>query len=283
MNDAVHRFLLEELDIRGSVVQIETVWQQIKAQHDYPAQVAELLGQMCAITSLIAANLKQAGRLTFQLRGHGDISILVLDCSESLNLRGYAKHAEALAPQQSLRELFGDGQLLMSLEQANARQPYQSFVPLEGDSIGDIFQHYLEQSEQQPAILILAANDERAAGLFLQKLPGADLKDEDGWNRVEMLLNTVKPAELLETEPVDLLQKVFAEEQVRIFEPKPVEHDFPPDWEKIRDMLRSIGKAEVESILAEHGEILVHDDLSNQHYRFSPEEALAIFNPPSIH
>lgn len=277
MSDMVTRFLLEDLDIRGSVVQLDKVWDLIQAHRNYPDAVRELLGQMCAVTALIAANLKQNGRLTFQLSGHGGgVSMLVIDCSESLNLRGYAKYGE-ISAQATPKDLFGDGHLLMSLDMEGAHQPYQSHVPLEGDSIGEIFAHYLAQSEQQPAILILAADDQRASGLFLQKLPDADTRDADGWNRVAMLANTLKPVELQHLGATELLGRIFAEENVRVFEPRPVQHDFPPDWDKIRQMLVSIGETEVRKLLAEHGEIVVTDDLSNHDYRFSQEEALALF------
>jgi len=242
----------------------------------------DLLGKICCVSVLVAANLKQTGRLTFQLGGHGAVSMLVVDCTETLNLRGYAKHVAEIAPDSTARGLLGDGQLVMSLETAESRQPYQSFVPIEGETINDIFQHYLAQSEQQPAILILFADKTQASGIFLQKLPGAEIKDVDGWNRISLLAKTIKQQELQELDPVNLLERVFPEETVRVFEPKLVSHDFPPDREKITDMLRAIGEAEVRNLLAEHGEIVVMDDLSNHRYCFSPDEALAIFQHSNL-
>jgi redox-regulated HSP33 family molecular chaperone len=58
--------------------------------------------------------------------------------------------------------LLGDGQLLLSLDAASMRQPYQSFVPMQGDSVAAIFEHYLTLSEQQPTRLLLAANTQLA-------------------------------------------------------------------------------------------------------------------------
>lgn len=283
MSDAVLRFLLEELDIRGAVVQLDASWQAIRARRDNPAAVDALVGQMCAITAIISANLKQPGRLTFQLSGHGPVSMLVIDCTQDLNLRGYARHA-GVGDARHLPELLGDGRLLMTLDVESAREPWQSMVPVEGDSIADVFEHYLAQSEQQPAVLMLAADAQHVGGLFLQKLPGADLKDTDGWNRMEQLARTLKESELLGLPAETLLSRLFHEETVRVFAPQPVRHDFPPQPEKIADMLRSLGQAEVERILAEHGEIHVRDDLSNHDYRLSPEEARKLFSEgPTLH
>lgn len=285
MNDFVCKFLLDDLDIRGSVVRLGPAWQKILAGRDYAAPVSAMLGEMCAITSVIAASLKQPARLTFQLSGHGPVSLMVIDCTESLNLRAYAR-AEALPEEAAtLGSLLGDGRLLMSLDEVGARQPYQSYVPIEGDSITALFEHYLAQSEQQPARLVLCSDAQQTSGLFLQKLPNADTKDADGWNRITQLASTVKPGELAELDPETLLSRLFAEETVRVFEPRTVTHDFPPDREKIATMLRSLGQAQLEEVLAEHGVVDIHDDLSNHSYRFTPEEVRALFDAgkPTLH
>jgi len=285
MRNTVTRFLIENLDIRGAVVQLDSVWQALCANRHYPPAVQTVLGEMCAVSTIIAANLKQPGRLTFQLSGPGPLSLLVVDCPESLNLRGYARHTLGEQGAAPLSSLLQDGQLLMSLDMDGARQPYQSYVPLEGDSIAAIFEHYLAQSEQQPAALHLFANGEQAVGLFLQKLPGAELKDQDGWNRVTQLASTVKQEELNGLDAADVLRRLFAEESVRVFEPRTVTHDFPPDRDKVATMLRGLGQEEVEHIIAEHGEVLIHDELANHEYRFTADEARALFGPaaPSLH
>lgn len=288
MENYVQRFLLDDLDIRGAVVRLGPVWQQMLAGRDYPAPVARLLGEMSATTLLIGGNLKQPGRITFQLRGSGPVSLLVIDCNERLHIRGMAKCDEAVPAAQltgNAPDLLGHGQLLLSLDLPSMREPYQSFVPLDGNSIAEIFEHYLKQSEQQPALFFLAADEHGAAGLFLQKLPGADERDADGWARIEHLASTVKPEELLGLPAEELLLRLFHEETVRVFDPRPVVHDCPEDWEKVRSMLRSLGRAEVDSILQEHGEVLIKDDICNREYRFDAQAIEELFreNPPTLH
>jgi len=282
--DLIQRFLFEDLDVRGALVQLGPVWRQIQRNRDYPNAVRSLLGEMAAVTAIIAGNLKTPGRITFQLSGHGAVSLLVIDCSETLNLRGFAK-SEGPIVGNSISELLGDGRLLLSLDVEGMQQPYQSYVPLEGETIASVFEHYLQQSEQAPAALFLAADGDNAAGLFLQKLPAADEKDADGWRRVHGLAQTITAGELLSLEAPVLLQRLFHEETLRVFEPKAVTHDFPPDREKISATLRALGRDEIESLLADHGEVVVSDDLSNHEYRFSADEARALFDtpPPNLH
>ena len=278
----VQRFLLEDLDIRGAVVRLTDVWEAMQDVRGYAPAVAHLLGEMSAVSTVIAGNLKQPGRLTFQITGHGPVSLLVIDCAETLNLRGYAK-AEGTPAAGTLAELVGDGRLHLSLDIEGMEQPYQSLVPLEGDSIAEVFEHYLAQSEQQPARLWLACSPRAAVALFVQKLPGADAKDLDGWSRVQQLAHTVREDELLGLDAEQILRRLFAEEDIRLFEARPVTHEWPADPDKIADMLRALGEDEVRAVLEEHGEVVVHDDLSNHTYRFDRGDVDALFRPPTLH
>ena len=282
--DMIQRFLLEDLDIRGAVVRLGPVWQQIVAGRNYPAPVNALLGEMCATALFIADALKQPGRITFQLRGNGPVSLLVVDCDERLNLRAMANAAPTVAA-APLRELLGDGQLLLSLDSPNMREPWQSIVPMQGESIAEVFEHYLGLSEQLPSRLVLAAAAGGAGGILLQKLPDADLRDADGWHRATGLAATVTRDELLALPAEELLTRLFHEETVRVFTPRTVLHDCPEDWDKVRTLLRSLGREELESVLREHGEVHIRDDLANRDYRFDAEAIEALFNekPPTLH
>lgn len=279
----VQRFLLEDLDIRGAVVRLDDAWQAMTARRAYPQQVSRLLGEMSAVAAIIAGNLKQPGRLGFQLSGSGPLQALIIDCTQNLELRGMARFAEATAPDGTgFAEMIGsEGRLLLTLDTPLNELPYQSFVPLAGASIAAVFEHYLAQSEQQPARLFLAADERRAAGLFLQKLPQADARDADGWTRIAHLASTVQPAELLDLAPAELLGRLFAEEDKRLFEPRQVSHRCPKDWEKVRHMVRQLGRAELEAILAEHGEVVVHDDICNHEYRFDAAAIAELLSAPA--
>lgn len=283
MSSTIQRFLFDGLDIRGAIVRLDDCWQQMQADRDYQPTVAQLLGETAAVTALIAGQLKQPGRLTLQLRGNGPIQLLVMDCNEQLQMRGMARSNPVVLP-APVPELLGahqGGQLMMSLDLPTARQPYQSYVPMVGDSIAEIFEHYLEQSEQQPSRLFATANSKAAVCLFLQKMPQADNHDQDGWSRISQLAATVKPAELLELDAETLLGRLFHEEiearGLRVYDAQTVVYHCPEDREKVADMIRSLGKADAETILAEHGEILIRDDICNRDYRFSAADVAQLF------
>ncbi len=275
----IQRFLLEHLNIRGAMVQLTCVWQALQTNRNYDGPTAAILGQMCAIAVVIAGNLKQAGRLTFQIHGDGPLSLLVVDCSDDLNLRAMAQTEDKIPPEGGLLELIGrNSRLQLSLDLPSMREPYQSLVPLEGGNIAEIFEHYLAQSEQQPAALWLACDKDCAAALFLQKLPGADALDADGWSRIRQLAHTVRDDELLRLTPEELLGRLFVEEDVRILDARPVIHYWPPDRKKIATMLYGMGEQEVRRILDEDGEVVINDELSNHRYRFDAADIDALFD-----
>lgn len=279
MIDAVRRFIIENLDIRGAFVHLGPAWQSMHARRDYGAPERNLLGELAAVTTLIGTNLKQPGRITFQLQGHGPVRMLFVDCDEQLRIRGIVK-TDGFVAAAPLPELLGDGQLDLNLQSNASPHPYQSRVPIEGENLAQVIEHYLAQSEQTPTRLWLAADAEHACGLFLQKLPGADDADADGWNRIQHLADTVRPDELaLPAET--LLAQLFPEETVRLFAPRPVTYHCPRDEAKVLNMLRTLGREEVAEMLVEHDEIVIQDDVCNHEYRFGKEVLAQLFPTPS--
>src|SRR5690349_11737518 len=275
--DYVQRFLFENLDIRGRLVCLTGAWQRMVDGRGYPEDIVALLGHTTALNVLLGANQKGAGRVTLQVQGTGPVKLLVADCTPELRIRGMASYEKDDVPRQSERGLLGDGRLSVTLEDMKSGKFYQSLVPLEGETLEDIFLHYLSQSEQLPAFLRLFADDDALCGLLLEKLPGADGRDPDGWNRVTHLAATLTLEETRDAQPYDLLTRVFPEELMRVFRLYPVEYHCPYDEEKVKDMLRSLGRAEVESILAEQGEVVIRNEMCNHEYRFDAQAIARLF------
>ena len=276
MGDFVQRFLFEDLDISGVVVCLRESWQRMHASRGYPAHIRTLLGELAAVTTLIGSNLKRPGRMSVQLRGDGPLSLLLVECTESLRLRGMAR-ADNRTTAQRLIELFGNAQLVLTMQGEDFRGAYQSVVPLDGETLSEVFESYLSQSVQQPASLTLAADQTHAIGLLLQKLPKADACDPDGWARVTRLAATVTMREIANLPPLRLLPRLFAEETLRLFDARPVRFHCPLDWNKVRMLMRSLGREEVDSILRENGEVVIHDEVCNHDYRFDAAEIAALF------
>ena len=276
--DYVQRFLFEDLDIRGRLTCLTAAWQQMLDGRDYPQDVASLLGHTTALNVLLGANQKGAGRVTLQVQGSGPVKLLVADCTSELRIRGMATYDKDLGAAPSERSLLGDGRLSVTLEDVRSGRLYQSLVPLEGDSLEQIFIHYLAQSEQMPAFLRLYADRGALCGLLLEKLPLADSRDPDGWNRITHLAATLELDETRDAQPYDLLTRVFPEELMRVFRLYAVEYHCPYDEDKVKDLLRGLGRREVESILAEQGEVVIRNEMCNHEYRFDARAIAELFH-----
>jgi molecular chaperone Hsp33 len=269
--DYVQRFLFENLDIRGRLVCLTGAWRRMTEGRGYPARIAELLGQATALAALLGANQKDAGRVTLQVQGGGPVKLLVADCASGLRLRGMAKHEERPG------DLLGEGKLAVTIEDGRSGQIYQSIVPLEGDSLAGSFERYLAQSEQLTSFLRLQASEGAVCGLLLEKLPGAEARDADGWNRVTQLAATLRLEETVDAQPYGLLVKLFPEELLRVFRLDAATYHCPFDVKNVERVLRGLGRDEVESILAERGEVVIKNEMCNHEYRFDRDAVEAVF------
>ncbi len=276
--DYVQRFIFEHLDIRGRLVCLTGAWTKMVEGRGYPARIAELLGHTTALAVLLGANQKQegtggyqsGGRVTLQVQGSGPVKLLVADCTADLKIRGMAHH-EGDDP------AIGEGKLALTFEDLASGQIYQSLVPLEGAGMAEIFRNYLERSEQRTSHLLLHADGAALCGLLLEKLPGADSRDSDGWNRVVHLASTLTLPETVNAQPYGLLVKLFHEELLRVFPLHAVEYHCPWDADKVERVLRGLGRPEVESILAEKGEVVIKNEMCNHEYRFDRAAVEAVF------
>ena len=274
--DTLQRFLFQAAPIRGEIVHLDTTWQTVQAHHDYPPALRHAMGELMAAAALLAATLKLDGALILQIQGKGPISLLVVECTGQLTMRATAKWSGDL-PEAGLAKLIGDGHFVITLDPKDGKQTYQGIVPLEGASIAEILQNYMTRSEQLETRLILAADEHQAGGLLLQKLPEQAEQDADAWARAGHLAATLKAEELLQLPATEILHRLYSEEDLRLFDPQDVHFHCNCSHGSVSGMLRMLGREEIESILAEQGNIEVHCEFCNQRYVFDPVDAAQLF------
>lgn len=284
-SDRLTRFLLDRAGVRGVRVHLADSWAHIRARGDDPPAVSEMLGEATAAAALFTGHAKVDGRLSVQLRGSGRLRTLFAECTAAGTVRGIARLAEGdTAPvSRDLRELGADAMLAITIENHGlpGREPvrYQGVVALEADSLAGAFEQYFQQSEQLPTRLLLVADDQRAAGLMLQKLPG-DAGDDDGWNRAGMLFDTLQPDELLQWPAPTLLTRLFPEEEVRVLGERPLRFACSCSRERVAAMLQSLGADEARAAIID-GRASVRCEFCGQTYRFAPADVEALFSHPA--
>lgn len=291
MKDMLQKFMFEGAPVRGELVEISATWAQVQARSDYPPAVKTLLGEMLAAAALLSANLKFNGAMILQIHGDGPVRLLVVECDSALRLRATAKLAPdvLIADDASLTELLnahGKGRFVITLDPLDklpGQQAYQGIVPLDGDSVSTVIENYMLRSEQLDTRLWLAADATVARGLLLQKLPreggkDAPLEDElESWNRMVMLGQTLRTEELLVTDIQTLMHRLFWEETIRVFDPRFPSFHCSCSREKVGNMLKMLGQEEVETAIAELGQLAIDCDFCGQHYAFDAVDCVQLF------
>ena len=293
--DLLHRFLFERLPVRGHLVRLDASWRAAIEHHDYPAPVTTALGEAMAAAALMAGALKFEGRLSLQFEGPGPVRLVLAQCTHRHAIRGVARH-DAL-PEGEATDLFGNGQLAVTIEQSEGSERYQGVVPLESEQLATNLEAYFERSEQLPSRLLLAATPDRAAGLLLQRVALGDAgtrtgraEAEDAWRRIGLLASTVSPKELFDLPSRELLQRLFPEDDIRLFEGTPVFFQCTCSRERVAGILQALGGDEVEALLAERGDVEVRCEFCNRAWRFDAVDVAGLFStgaprpaPPGLH
>ena len=296
--DEVRRFIVENRPVRGHWVRLDAAWRELCAHSDYPQPVRELLGQAVAASVLLAATLKFRGTLTLQLQGDGAISLLVAQCTHDFRLRAVARYDEERVgvvvatpkrDEEMFRHLVGtSGRVAVTVEADERSMRYQGVVPLHGGSLADSLEEYFASSEQLPTRLILAADDERGAGFLVQKVPGgpstADESElEETWKEAQRGIEKLSPADLLACPVEELLERGFAEHDMRLFRGAPVQFECRCNQGRVSGLLRALGAEEVRDILQEQGSVTVTCEFCHRPYRFEAVDVEALFSSDTVH
>ncbi len=272
--DRSQRFLFEQADIRGEIVQLDQSYRDIIAVHQYAPGVSQLLGEFLAASVLLATTLKFEGKLVLQARSNGQLPLLMVECDDALRVRAIARGAQE-ATSERFDQLLSGGHLAITIDPVKG-QRYQGIVPLVEDSLAHSLDAYFRQSEQLGTRFWLSARDGCAAGMLLQQLPTQLVEDpaerRNQWEHATTLAQTLQGEELRSIAAPELAHRLYHEEPLRLFEPATVAFQCNCSRQRTRNALASLPRAEVEELLEELGSITMDCEFCNQQYRFVRED-----------
>ena len=311
----LRKFLFDGLPVRGMLVRLTESWQEVlrrRAAHgqdpQYPPEVRRLLGEMTAAATLMQSNIKFNGALILQIFGDGPVKLAVVEVQPDLSFRATAKVVGEVPAGASLSQMVNvhnQGRCAVTLDPKDrlpGQQPYQGIISLWDDQgapierFSDVLAHYMLQSEQLDTTLVLAANDQLAAGLLIQRLPvlgegniaaRSTQADEDqigrneDYARIAILAASLKESELLELDGPTVLRRLFWEENRVEFEPLVGER--APRFackcsrDRVQRMIHGLGPEEARDIVREQGQIEVACDFCGVAYRFDAIDTEQIF------
>ena len=299
-DDAIIPFQVGEAAVRGRIVRLGSAVDEILSRHDFPDPLSQLLGQAAALVAMLGTALKFDGKLILQAQGDGPVSMIVADYMAGGALRATAPIQEgaretvAKARGAELHYLLRKGHMVMTIDQGADMERYQGVTPLDGPTLSKATVSYFAQSEQIPTAIELAVGRVtdadgterwRAGGVMVQFVPGEggtrergeevlmEEEDRDAWNRAAILLETVKPDELLDPliSSEELLYRLFNEDGVRVFAPKTAHFACTCSREKVAGVLAQYTRADIEDMIVD-GAVEVSCDFCRQQYRFELDE-----------
>ncbi|MEJ5074703.1 Hsp33 family molecular chaperone HslO [Enterobacter ludwigii] len=282
-HDQLHRYLFENVAVRGELVTVSETLEQVLTNHSYPQPVKNVLAELLVATSLLTATLKFAGDITVQLQGDGPMSLAVINGNNNQQLRGVARVQGDIPENADLKTLVGNGYLVITIAPEEGER-YQGVVGLEGDTLAACLEDYFLRSEQLPTRLIIRTGEHdgkmAAGGILLQVMPAQNAQTTD-FEHLATLTDTIKAEELFGLPANDVLWRLYHEEEVTVYEPQTVEFKCTCSRERCADALRTLPDEEVDRILADDGEIDMNCDYCGSHYVFNSMDIAEIRNNAS--
>jgi molecular chaperone Hsp33 len=285
-DDLVAAFQIEDWPVRGRLVRLGSVIDDILTRHEYPGPVADLLGEACTLAALVGASLKFDGKLIVQAQGDGPVAYVAADYDTSGGLRGYCRfdpeRVEAVShgfARPGARSLLGSGVFIMTVDQGPKMDRYQGVAPIEGETLALCAEQYFAMSEQVPTRVRLAVGRTadgawRAGGAMIQQIAGDDARGgaEEAWEREQVLFETLGEDELIDPDvrADRLLYRLFHEDGVRMFQPKPLRAFCRCSQDRIVGLLRSFPADERVDMVEEDGLIRVTCEYCSRVYEVEP-------------
>lgn len=298
----VQTFQLEESSIRGRIIRLGSILDDILGAHEYPLPIAHLVAETITLTAALSAMLKYEGIFTLQAQGDGPLHMLVSDITSAGIVRGCAsfeaerfqksrEQISALETKESsqnhLAQYLGKGYLAFTVDQGENASPYQGIVDIKGASMVDCVQHYFAQSEQIGTGIKMAVGKRgehwRAGAIMLQNMPedglnpeaGSGNLQEDDWRRAMILLDSCTEDEMLspELESNDLLLRLFHEEGIRVYEPKLLKKGCRCDEGRVENILMTMTEDDIKYMSVDE-EILMKCEFCSKTYVFKEADVL---------
>ena len=275
--NTINRFLFKDLDIRGQHLSLIDTWQDMIQNRGYSVLVRQLFGELSALAIFLANGIKHKGKLTLQVQGSGIVSLLLVEVTSDLKIRGMVRSDSTIEEEDSLDKILGEGQIVATLYNSQTDHSFQSLVPINQKGLIATFEDYFFQSEQLESRLWVSSTQENLCAMLLQKMPEADQHDSEGWHRVGTLSDTITQDELISLDAESLLHRLFHEETLQLFNADWVGYKCEQNKERFEKIIYDLGEQDARDLLKERGEIAIHNEICNEHLFFDEQDVDRIF------
>lgn len=284
-------FHLPGRPVRGRLVRLGPLADALLTRHDNDPVVTALAGQALALAAALATALKFRGSFSLQAKGNGPVSMLLADCTEAGELRGYARadteRLESLLaanPEPGAAALLGTGFLAFTVDQGGEMERHQGIVAITGENLADMAMHYFETSEQLQCAIRLASVEGpsgwRAAALILERvaadggIDSASMEEaNEAWLTATTLAMTLTDDELLDDSlpSEQLIWRLFSSEGVAADRPRALAYGCRCSRSRLASILEGFAPGDLDE-MAVSGDIVMTCEFCNLDFRFERGE-----------
>ncbi|WP_181442008.1 Hsp33 family molecular chaperone HslO [Swingsia samuiensis] len=278
-------FHLEKSPVRGRLVRLGSLADDILSRHDNPDVVSLLGGEALSLVAAMASALKFQGSFSLQIKGDGPVSMLLADATDTGDLRFFARLSEdtnkATLP-QSAKELLGNGYFAFTIDQGPEMDRHQGVVEITGETLSEMAVHYFKTSEQHDCWIKLfcqkTSTGWQAGALVLERIAnegGINLLDdsEDTWQTACTFAGTLQEKEIFDEnlESNILIQRLFGSLDVIPGAPRALAFGCRCSRAKLASVLERFSSDDIDHML-EEDTITMNCEFCNVGFHFTRDE-----------
>lgn len=272
-----------DAQIRAFAATTKNLVEEMRSLHNTSPVVSAALGRLLTGGAMMGAIMKgENDLLTLQIKGDGPIGGMTVTADAHRNVKGYANEAQVILPANAAGKLdvgsaVGKG-ILRVVKDMGLKEPYVGQTILQTGEIAEDLTYYFAVSEQTPSSVGLGVFMEKnntvkqAGGFILQLMPYAE---ESVITRLEDNLRqfpSVTAALEAGKNPEQMLEALLDGLPMEIVDTMDVQYRCDCSKQRVERAMISLGKKELEEMIAEGKEVEAGCQFCNQKYKFTVEE-----------
>lgn len=285
--DYIIRAIAANGSIRAFAATTGNLVQYARQIHHTSPVASAALGRMLTAAAMMGSMLKgDKDLVTLQIRSLGPLKGIVVSADAQARVKGYVFQPNVDIPSKYPGKLdvggaVGEGYLSV-IRDIGMKEPYAGRIQLVSGEIAEDLTYYFAQSDQTPSAVglgVLVDTDTSircAGGFIIQLMPDAT---EDTISKLETKLNQIPyVTDLLDMgkSPEEILEMILGDMELKIIDKMPTEFYCNCSKERVEKALISIGKEELEKIIAEDKQANLHCHFCGKEYDFTEEELKAL-------
>jgi len=283
MNNHILRATAKNGEIRAFVIESTDMVETARKIHGTSPVATAALGRALTGASMMGSMMKgDDDIMTMLFRGDGPINGVTVTSDSKGNVKGYVGNPNIEMELNYLGKLDVGGAIgygtLTVIKDLGLKEPYSGTISLTTSEVAEDLAYYFASSEQVPsavALGVLVDTDltvKAAGGFIIQLMPFAE---ESTIEYLEKKLETTDPVTTMLSNGLtteDILNTLLGDYDVTILDTIPVDYKCNCSRDKTRRALISIGKDEINSLIAEGKDVEMECHFCNKKYVFTIDD-----------